>query len=322
MIKIVTITGGSSGFALLSALKKEKVEIKSILSTADDGGSTSRFRKELKVMPPGDIRQCAIALSRFPKEISNSFNYRFEKGFLKGHALGNILISGLEEKYGSFNQGIEAISKIFNLKGEIIPVSLAPTELSIELASGETIKGEDAINKSKNISDKGIKKIYLNRDNKPNKKAINAIKKADLIILGPGNFYCSLLPILLVNGVSKAINNSKAKLFFVTNLINKEGHTDKFTIDDFFNLLNNFLEKDRVDFVIANNNFLNNNFEKIPRKSIIKKDKLIKVSLLSDKKISYSKSDIISKFRSPVIHDGGKLAKTVLGKYINVNRTS
>lgn len=324
MKKIVTIGGGTGSFVLLSGLKKYPVYLSAIVSMVDDGGSTGVLRDELGVLPPGDVRQCLVALSDSSEKMRELMNYRFEKGGLKGHSFGNLLLSALEKINKGFLKGVEEASKILNVKGEVIPVTDSDVNLCIELKNGKVLKGEHQINLNFEIEKIGIKKIYLTPKARPNKKAIQRIKEADMIVIGPGNFYCSILPNFLVKGIPEAICQSKAIVVFNCNLVNKRGHTEKFSLDDYVETMNKFLGKERINFVTFNS--------LKPPQSLIKKYqkrkeflvpfikearternyKIILTPLLNTKAPKISQADALAKQRSFIRHDPDKLAKVLM----------
>lgn len=321
--KIVTIGGGTGSFTLLNGLKKYPVDISAVVSMTDDGGSTGMLRDELGVLPPGDVRQCLVALSESSDELRTLMNYRFEKGALKGHNFGNLLISALEKAEGNFSKGIETASKILNVKGEVIPVTNQDINLFIQLKNNKILKGENEINHSFEIEKRGIKKIYLAPAAKANKKAIQKILEADMIVVGPGNYYCSVAPNLLVKGIPEAIIKSKAKVVFNCNLVNKKGQTENFSLEDYVISINKFIGKDRLDFVTFNSKKPGEKLVKkyasqrellvkIKEKTAGKKCKIIKTDLLSAEKPKYSKADVLAKERSFIRHDSDKLAKVLM----------
>lgn len=322
--KIVTIGGGTGSFALLNGLKKYPVDVSAIVSMVDDGGSTGVLRDELGVLPPGDIRQCLVALSESSKELRNLMNYRFEKGALKGHNFGNLFISALEKTEGNFSKGIETASKILSVKGEVIPVTNQDVNLFIQLKNNKILKGENEINHSFEIEKRGIKKIYLAPAAKANGKAVKKILEADVIIIGPGNYYCSVVPNLLVRGIPEAIIKSKAKVIFNCNLVNKKGQTENFSLEDYIVSINKFIGKERIDFATFNSRKPGKKLIKKyasqrellvkmnKEKNISKKCKIIHADLLSPKKPNYAKSDVLAKERAFIRHDSDKLAKVLI----------
>jgi uncharacterized cofD-like protein len=205
---VVTIGGGTGSFVLLSGLKKYPVNISAIVSMADDGGSTGLLRDELGVLPPGDVRQCLVALSDSSDTLRELMNYRFGGKNLKGHSFGNLFLSALEKICKNFSKGVEEAGKILNVKGEVIPVTEDDISLRMELEDGKMLRGEHEINMNFSIEKIGIKKFYLKPKAASNPKAIEKIMEADVIIIGPGNHYCSVLPNMLVPGISSAIRRS------------------------------------------------------------------------------------------------------------------
>lgn len=233
--------GGTGTYTVLSSLKKYPINLKAIVAMTDDGGSTGVLRDELGVLPPGDIRQCLVALSEAPLALRNLFNYRFDKGGLKGHNFGNIFISALEKALKSFERGLEEIGKILRIKGEVIPVTLNNVRLVMTLKNGVVLRGERQITPSCFIQTAGIKKFCISPAPRPNPKAIHALRTADVIILGPGNLYASLLPLLLVSGIPVAVARSKAKKILIANLMTKEGQTEKFSVSDLTSTIAKYL---------------------------------------------------------------------------------
>lgn len=322
--KIVTIGGGTGSFTLLSGLKKYNVDISAIVSMADDGGSTGVLRDELGVLPPGDVRQCLVALSDSSEMLRELMNYRFEEGGLKGHNFGNLFLSALEKINKGFSKGVEEASRILNVKGDVIPVTNQDTNLFIELKNGQVLRGEDEINHNFDIEKIGIKKFHLSPRARANKKAIEKILEADLIVIGPGNHYCSILPNLLVDGIAKAINKSKATVVYNCNLVNKNGHTENFSLDDYVDSINKYIGTKRIDFVTFNvkkpskhlvekyakEKELLISFEEDNRKE--RNYRIVRADILSDKKPIYAKSDILANKRAFIRHDNDKLAKVLM----------
>jgi uncharacterized cofD-like protein len=246
---VVTIGGGTGSYTLLSGLKKYPINLSAIVSMADDGGSTGVLRDELGVLPPGDVRQCLVALSESSEKLRELMNYRFEKGGLKGHNFGNLFLSALEKISGNFNEAVKEAIKILNVKGEIVPVTNSQSNLYVRLKNNKLLIGENEINHNYDLLKKGIDRIYYQPAVKANPRAMRIIREADLIIVGPGNHYCSILPNLLVGGISAAIRKSKAIVVYNCNLVNKPGHTDGFNLDDYVDSINNYIGGGREKFL-------------------------------------------------------------------------
>lgn len=332
---IVTIGGGTGSFTLLSGLKKYPINISAIVSMADDGGSTGVLRDELGVLPPGDVRQCLVALSDSSDILRKLMNYRFEKGGLAGHNFGNLLLSALEKITGNFSSGVEEAAKILNVKGEVIPVTNDDMRLAIKLKNGKIILGEKELDHNKEIQTIGIEKINLESRVTAYPRTLEKIKKANFIIIGPGDLYGSILPNLLVSGVSEAIKKSKAKVIYNCNLTNKKGQTSDFAIDDYVSMINKYIGKDRINFVTFNNKKpakkLIVKYEKMEGKGIIvsfdknkvRSYKIIQADLLHRIKIKFDDNDSVSTTRSFIRHDSERLAKLImmileLGEYENI----
>ena len=245
-------------------------------------------------------------------------NYRFENGGLAGHSFGNIFLAALEKVTGNFVKGIEIASEILKVRGIVIPVTNQKAKLSILLSSGVLVEGEDKINHHE-IQTIGIKKIFYKEKVELNKNAKIAIMTAEYIILGPGNYYCSIIPNLIVNGFKDVIKKSKAKIIFPINLTNKQGHTKNWKVSDYVNDIEKYLGKP-VDLILVNN--------QSPSKKQIKKYKLkegdgvlvsddfqdkrvIRQPLLSHKFIVLNKADKIANVRSFIRHDGKKFAECI-----------
>ncbi len=193
--KVVVIGGGTGSFTVLSGLKKyPELDLTAVVSMADDGGSTGKLRDEYGVLPPGDVRQCLVALSEADLLMRELFNFRFSGGSLTGHNLGNIFISAIEKMTGNFNDALKVISQILNVKGLVLPVTLDKVHLVAELNNGKIISGQNEIANNHLVSRFGVKKIYFDKKAKVNPEALRAISKADIIIVGPGSFYSSLVP--------------------------------------------------------------------------------------------------------------------------------
>lgn len=249
MKSIVTIGGGTGQFTLLSGLKKYPVKLSAIVSMADDGGSTGKLRDELGVLPPGDVRQCLVALSESDLVMRDLFNYRFEKGGLVGHSFGNIFLSTLEKITGSFDEAVSLVGKVLAINGEVIPVTTSDVRLVYGSGDAAAV-GEYAV---QDVVIEDPDRLRLEPDAKANPKALEAIVKADCIVIGPGNLYCSIIPNLLVRGVPEAIASSRAKVVYNCNLMTKKEHTDGFSVSDFVREIERYVGRGRIDFVTFNN---------------------------------------------------------------------
>ncbi len=248
---IVCIGGGTGLFSLLSGLKEHISEfssLKAIVTTLDNGGSSGTLRTQYGVLPPGDIRNCIVAMSNQTKTMNELFQYRFDDR-LNNHNLGNLLLTALSEISGSFEEAVKQASNILQINGEVIPVSLNPNTLMAKTSNGGTLKGETIIDTTKN---KKISRLYLkNPRAKANQRAVTALKKADIILFGPGDLYTSILPNILFKEISTAIKqNTLAKKVFITPIMTKPGETDDFLVSDFKKEIEKYLKSPLTDLVV------------------------------------------------------------------------
>ena len=241
MKNIVIIGGGTGTFTLLAGLRKFPSNNAVIVSSADDGGSTGVLRRELGIMPVGDIRQCLVGLSYTDPEMRQVFSYRFEKGSLAGHTVGNILLAAMEKTTGDIETAVTLAGKMLNVRGAIIPVTLFPTKLSAVYADGRKVSGEHEIDEPRKPRSAPITKLSLTPFGPANPRALAILEHADAIVFGPGDLFTSVLPNLLVKGVTETIAASRAKKILVTNIMTKQGQTDGFHASDFVRVLNGYL---------------------------------------------------------------------------------
>ncbi len=316
MKKVVVIGGGTGNFTVLNGLKKYNIDLSAIVSMADDGGSTGILRDELGVLPPGDVRQCLVALSDSGRLMRSLMNYRFEQGSLQGHSFGNLLLSALEKVTGSFDRAVEEMGRIMVIKGKVIPVTTNKVHLKMILRSNKMLDGEHEIDVSTEI-DKGFQSIYLEPFPEANSRAIDQIMTADLVILSPGDLYTSLIPNLLVDGVSKALRETGAKKALVANLVNKQGQTTKFTVSAYLRELKRFIGKDIFDYILVNSSKVPDDLVKIYEQegdlvqSDLKNDpRVVAVDLLSNDIVQAQKADSLK--RSLLRHDSQKLAHELM----------
>jgi len=249
---VVAIGGGTGLSTLLSGLKFYTTNITAIVTVADDGGSSGRLRKELGIIPPGDIRNCIAALSDEDKIITELFQYRFKSGNdLEGHSFGNLFITALMEVTGGdFVKAVRAASSILRSRGTVLPSSPEPMKISAELSDGRIIEGESKIPLAKGR----IKRIFCEQNKTPaQEEAIEAILNAELIIFGPGSLYTSIIPNLLIPDLTSAIKRSTAHKVYVCNIMTQPGETSGYSVSDhILALLQHSNDPNLVDVVIAN----------------------------------------------------------------------
>jgi uncharacterized cofD-like protein len=252
-IKIAVIGGGTGSFTMLSALKGYTSQIAAIVSMADDGGSTGVLRDELGTLPPGDVRQCLVALSDSPK-VRDLFDYRFDEGTFKGHSFGNLLLTALEKVTGDFSEAVETASEILRVNGVVIPATLDNVRLKMEWAETSLIlHGERVIDAEFFKHDPRKAELSLTPSATANPTAITAIEQADIVVIAPGDLYTSLGPLLVIDGIGEALAKTGALKLYVSNLVSKKGQTDHFTVSDHAAEIERFAGSPFLDCVIYNN---------------------------------------------------------------------
>jgi uncharacterized cofD-like protein len=251
--KIAVIGGGTGNFSILTGLKLYKpLELTAIVSMMDDGGSTGKLRSEFGILPPGDVRQCLIALSEESALMQRLFQFRFT-GSLDNHNFGNLFHLALSELTGSEEQAIRELSRILKISGQVLPVTLENVRLKAELEDGTVVSGETNIDLPKHNPALKISRIYLDPPARANPKVLEAIDEAGFIILSPGDLFTSTLPNFLVEDVAHAVASARAKRIYVCNLMTKRGETAGFTAQDHVRKIHHYLGRRCIDAIIVNN---------------------------------------------------------------------
>jgi len=248
--KFVVIGGGTGSFALLSGLKRYAEDITALVSMVDDGGSTGQLRDEYGVLPPGDARQCLVALSESSLEMRELFNYRFSDGSFDGHSFGNIFLTAVEKMTSDFGQAVRLAGDVLNVRGRVLPITLHDVKLVVQDGKRKVV-GEHLIDKLV-LSSKKRPQISLTPKAKINPEARQAILDADVVILAPGSLYESLIANFVVDGCTEALQQTKAKVVQVINLVTKPGQTDNWSVADYAHEIERFLGKGTVDYVLYN----------------------------------------------------------------------
>lgn len=259
--KVVVLGGGTGMSTLLRGIKEYPVDISAVVTVCDDGKSTGRLRKEFNTPAVGDVRRVLIALSETEPLVETLFNYRFETSSdLNGHTVGNLLLTAIQDIAGNMSDGVEALGRILNLKGKVLPLTEdGKITLMGKMKDGAIVEGEHNIT----AYDSPIEEVFYKQMPKVNETVIEEIKKADLIVLSMGSLYTSIIPTLICPEITQAINESKGKIMYVCNMMTQPGETDGFKASDHIRVLNQYLGNRQIDIVIGNDG-------KIER-SIIKK---------------------------------------------------
>ncbi|MGD7043409.1 gluconeogenesis factor YvcK family protein [Jeotgalibacillus proteolyticus] len=314
--KVVVIGGGTGLSVLLRGLKNQPLDLTAIVTVADDGGSSGRIREDLNIPPPGDIRNVLAALSDVEPLVEEMFQYRFaSQNELSGHALGNLIIAAMTSITGDFAHGIQEMSKVLNVRGQVLPSANQSILLSAEMEDGSIIKGESKIP----FSGKKISRVFLSPEHvKALPQAVEAIQEADMIVIGPGSLYTSILPNLLVKNIGKAVLASKAPKVYICNLMTQAGETLNYTAGDHIKALYEHMGEHFLDYVLVNN-------EEIPMevKSLYDKEMAEPVQFDVDRlqglglKAVYDK--IITHHNGLIRHDTERVA-SIIAKLLQENR--
>lgn len=248
--RLVVIGGGTGSFTLLSGLKNYVKDLTALVNMADDGGSTGVLRDELGVLPPGDVRQCLVALSGSP-HLRDLFNYRFPDGSMfGGHSFGNLFLSAVQKMTNDFNGAVELASEVLKLEGKVLPITLDDCVLVLERTNELDITGEHAIGDTDIIETSPI--IKLKTPAKIFDRAAQAIAAAELVVIAPGDLYTSLAPALIVDGVGQALADTPARVVYVANLINKPSHTKNYALHNYVDELERLAGTKFIDYVLYN----------------------------------------------------------------------
>lgn len=247
--KVVVLGGGTGSSTLLRGLKEFPVDLTAIVSVCDDGRSTGVLREEFSIPAVGDIRRVLVALSETEPLVMELFNYRFHTtSDLDGHTVGNLLLTASSEITGNLSDGIEALSKVFNLKGKVVPLTEDNVVLMGEMADGSIVEGEHNITENKNA----VRRVFYKEEPVPTKEAVHALEEADLIVLSMGSLFTSIIPNLICEEIVDAIDRSRGKIMYVCNMVTQPGETEDFKVSDHIRLINQYLGKRKVDVVVAN----------------------------------------------------------------------
>jgi uncharacterized cofD-like protein len=249
--RIVVIGGGTGLSVMLRGLKEKPVDITAIVTVADDGGSSGILRSEMQMPPPGDIRNVLTALADVEPLLSKILEYRFQTGTgLAGHSLGNLILAALSDITGDFVTGVKEMSRVFAVRGRVLPASHQAIYLKAEMEDGSIVEGESKIPKAMGK----IKRVFIEpKDAFPLEEALQAIRDADGILCGPGSLYTSLLPNLLVPHVADEIKNSKAVKMFICNVMTQPGETDNYSVSDHLAAIHDHVGYQLFDYVLVNN---------------------------------------------------------------------
>lgn len=305
--RIVVIGGGTGLSVMLRGLKEKPLDITAIVTVADDGGSSGILRTELHIPPPGDIRNVLIALADVEPLLSKMLQYRFTNGTgLAGHSLGNLILAAMKDISGDFLTGIRELSRVLAVRGRVLPATEHAVILKAEMEDGSIVEGESKIP----LSGLRINKVFLEPSEvSPLDEAIAAIKEADAVLIGPGSLYTSIMPNLLVPGISQTIIDSNAVKIFVCNVMTQPGETDHYTVHDHLQAIYRHVGHPLFDYVIVNNGEIPDSIQDMYTQ---KGAQPVTPDLDEVKKAGYKViADQLVMFQTYLRHDTNKLSKHI-----------
>lgn len=318
-MKIVVFGGGTGLSVLLRGLKHYTKDISAVVTVADNGGGSGVLREDLGMLPPGDMRNCIIALADIEPTMLKLMQHRFKDGYLNGQSFGNLFIAAMYEIFGDYEHALKEIGSIFRLSGKVLPMTLQDTQLKAFLKNGECIVGEKDIPMFATKSGSKIDRVSLVPDIcMPLEETARDIQEADIIIIGPGSLYTSVLPNLLVKSIPDMITNSKATVFYVCNLMTQPGETDNYNVLDHVNAIIKHSNRHIIDYVIANDELIpeeqieNYKYEGAAQVIIDKEQ----IKILEEMNIRVISSNFIEIRKNYIRHNSGKIGQLLLN-YIN-----
>ena len=283
--KVVVFGGGTGMSSLLKGLKEFPIDITAVVSVCDDGRSTGRLREEFHVPAMGDIRQVLVSLSETEPLVEKLLNYRFNTtSDLNGHPIGNLILTAVSNMTGNMSSGVEALGKVFNLKGKILPLTNDEVTLVAKMEDGKIIEGEHNITEY----DSKINKVYYKDEPNLNPAVVTAIKEADLVILSMGSIYTSIIPNLVCAKVIETLESVNIPIMYTCNIMTQPGETDDLSVSEHVDIINRYLGKRKVDVVVANNGHINEDirkkYETLEQKDpvVLDKDKLKDVKVIAN----------------------------------------
>lgn len=312
-MKIVTIGGGTGNSTILKGLKKITKDIVTIVTVADDGGGSGVLRKDMGILPPGDIRACLLALANAEPQMKDLMDYRFKEGVLKGQSFGNLFLAAMVDIYGDFDKAIKEASNVLAITGKVLPMTLEDVTLYAQMSDGTTIKGESNIGNSTKEKDISIERVYLKPEGpKPMKEAVDEILSADIILIGPGSLYTSIMPNLLIKEIAKSLKETKATVYYVCNLMTQDGETKNYSVSDHVKAINSHMDYSVIDKIIVNK-------EQIPDNTL-KRYKSTPVYLRDEDREFLKDYEIVelecfNDYKDKVRHDYNRIGKYLIEDY-------
>ena len=308
--KVVVLGGGTGMSSLLYGLKEFPLDITSVVSVCDDGKSTGRLREEFHIPAVGDIRKVIVSLSETDEMVEKLLNYRFKTtSDLDGHTVGNLLLAAMANMTGNMSDGIEALGKVLNLKGKILPLTEDNVVLCAKMTDGSTVEGEHNITESSKI----VASVYYKEPVEVNPEVIKAINEADAVILSMGSIYTSIIPNLLCKDIIKALDTCKAPIIYTCNMMTQPGETDGLSVSEHVKIMDNYLGKKKISVVVANNGKISEETKK--RYETLEQKDEVKLDLENLKDIKVIKNNYVTIVDEYLRHDAIALSVDLF-KYI------
>ena len=310
--KIVVIGGGTGLSTMLRGLKYYTSNITAIVTVGDDGGGSGALREDLGMLPPGDIRNCILALADTEPLMEDLLEYRFTEGRLKGQSFGNLFLAAMDGVSDNFVGAVQKMSSVLAVTGKVLPVTLDDMKLMAQLDNGNVVEGESDIPEEAFKQKSKINRLMIvPEDAKPLEEALQAIKDADAIVMGPGSLYTSVIPNLLVKGIVSEIKKSSAYKIYISNVMTQPGETDGFKVYDHIKVLKKYGGKDIVDCVIANNGSISDDMKK---KYKDKNSDIVTIDRdkLKDFGIEIVEKNLIKVSKGTIKHDSDYLAQVLV----------
>ena len=310
--KVVVIGGGTGLSTMLRGLKLYTNNITAIVTVGDDWGGSGKLRADLGMLPPGDIRNCILALADTEPIMEDLLQYRFKEGSLKGQSFGNLFLAAMAGISDNFEDAVQKMSSVLAVTGKVLPVTLDDMKLVAELENGNIVEGESIIPDEVIKQKSKIKKLKINPEKaKPLMDALIAIKDADAIVMGPGSLYTSIIPNLLVEDIVEGINKSDAIKIYISNVMTQPGETDDFAVSDHIKTLMKYGGQETIQYVIANNGIIP---KEIEERYLKQGSKLVKLDYenIKDLNVEVVETDLVKITKGYVKHDSEHLAQVLM----------
>jgi len=310
--KIVVVGGGTGLSTMLRGLKLYSSNLTALVTVADDGGGSGVLREDLGMLPPGDIRNCILALADTEPIMQKLLQYRFQDGMLKGQSFGNLFLAAMDGISDSFEEAVKKMSDVLAVTGKVLPITLDDVRLCAETDDGNTILGESNIG-HRSLDDKSrINRVFLNQPNvKPLSEAIEALMEADIVVLGPGSLYISIIPNLLVDGVCDALQKTKAIIVYVCNVMTQPSETEGYTLGDHIKAIESHSKKGLIDYCVVNTSSIP---DELRERYLKDGAELVKIDsdIVDKMEIEIITGDFKAVNNNLVRHDSNKLAKKII----------